>query len=156
MSSRLGKLLLRRGLLSRVRTSGGPIELLHPTPAVDVPVWSPDGRTIAILASLEGRAVGRKIVLVSPGAPTRYLDAAADADNLRFTPDGSAVSYLARKAGTMSIHVQPLDGSAPRLMAAPDDAANAQVSPDGSQIAVLRSRNDSDVVLLRDSAPPRR
>jgi hypothetical protein len=56
----------------------------------------------------------------------------------------------------MSIHIQPLDGSAPRLMTAPDDAANAQVSPDGSQIAVLRSRNDSDVVLLRDSAAPRR
>jgi Tol biopolymer transport system component len=141
--------------LSRVRTSGGPVELLEPAFAIDSPAWSPDGRTIAILGGVGARK-DRRLVFVSPGAPTRYLDAAADADNLRFTPDGSAVSYLGRKAGTMSLHIQPLDGSPPQVTAASNDALYARVSPDGSQIAVLRSRSDSDVVLLRDSATPGR
>ena len=71
-------------------------------------------------------------------------------------PDGSAVSYLARKAGALSIFIQPLDGSAPRVTAAPGDADGAQVSPDGSTVAVRRSHTDSDVVLLRDGAVPGR
>ena len=142
--------------LSRVPTSGGPAELLDSRLGTGTPAWSPDSSTVVTLTRVpaaDGRFGARTLALVSPGAPTRDLDAAADADLRGFTPDGSAVSYLARKGGVVSLFVQPLDGSPPRVMAAP---AAGRVSPDGSKIAVLRTRTDSDVVLLRDGAAPGR
>ena len=137
--------------LARVRTGGGPVEFLDSALPIAAPAWSPDSRTIVILAE-QATPVGRKLVFVSPGAPKRYLDAPADADEVTFTPDGSAVSYLARQTGTLSVFTQPLDGSAPRVTPAHADADGAKVSPDGSTVAVRRSRTDSDVVLLRDGA----
>jgi Tol biopolymer transport system component/predicted Ser/Thr protein kinase len=147
--------------LSRVRTSGGPVEELVPLMPLSAPAWSSDGRTIVFLGSVpvsEGKGVDRKLVFVSPGAATRYLDAPAAAGSPKFRPDGSAVSYLARKAGTLSIVVQPLDGSAQRVTPASGDTDGgpARVSPDGSKVAVRQTHTDSDVVLLRDGAPPHR
>ena len=145
--------------LSRVRTSGGPVEALDTTVASSNPAWSPDSRTIVMVSSIPAAQAGRvvtKLVVVSPGAPTRQLDAADDAADLAFMPDGSAVSYLARKGGTLSLYIQPLDGSAPHITAAPGRAPGALVSPDGTQVAVRRARTDSDVVLLRDGAVPGR
>ncbi len=83
------------------------------------------------------------------------MDPAATGD-LSFARDGSAITYLARKGGAVNRHIQPLDGSPPRLTPASNDDVGGVVSPDGSQIAFRRPRTDSDVVLLRDGPAPRR
>jgi Tol biopolymer transport system component len=145
--------------LARVRLSGGPVESLDSSLVMGQPAWSPDSRTIVIMVGgspARDRDAVPRLVLVSPGAPRRYLDAVADAGDAAFTPDGSAIRYLARKNGTLNLYIQPIDGSAPRVTAAPNDALGGLVSPDGSTVAVRSGRTDSDVVLLRDGAPPRR
>ena len=140
--------------IHRVRTNGGPVEMIDPTVGFSNIAWSPDSKTVAFIAvrAMDGRGLVRKLVLITPGASTRrMLDASADAvGNIRFTADGSAVSYVTSKDGTDNIHVQPLDGSAPRVMAASGQGLGGRPSPDGSKLAVVRQRVDSDVVLLRD------
>jgi Tol biopolymer transport system component len=86
------------------------------------------------------------------------LDVSADSPGgIRFTPDGTAAAYLARTDGTDSIHIQPLDGSAPRVIISANEGLGAfRWSPDGSKLAVERQRVDSDVVLLRNAAAQRR
>ena len=142
--------------IHRVRPSGGPVELLYPMVAQANLAWSPDSKTIALVGQVRasgGSGSGRKLALVSPGASTRLLDLAADSQAaVRFTPDGSAVTYLVRKDGTTNILFQPLDGSAPRVTPSSADDFYGLRSPDGSQIAISRQRVDSDVVLLRDGA----
>jgi Tol biopolymer transport system component len=126
---------------------------VYPTIGIGNLAWSPDSKSVAFVTSVrgtDGRGAVRKLVLVTPGGPTRLLDVAADSGaNVRFTPDGSAVAYTARQNGTTNVVVQPLDGSPARLTPSHEDFAGS-LSPDGSQIAVLRQRVDSDVVLLRD------
>jgi Tol biopolymer transport system component len=84
-------------------------------------------------------------------APEIDLPPATTGD-FSFTPDASAITYLARKGGAVNRHIQPLDGSPARVTAASNDDVGAEVSPDGSQIAYRRGRTESDVVLLRDGA----
>jgi Tol biopolymer transport system component len=143
--------------LARVPAGGGPVEPLDASVIVSNTAWSPDSRSIAAVSAVSsGGGVRSRIVIVTPGAPTRHLDAPGGAGDIAFTPDGSAVSYLARKGGTLSRFIQPLDGSAPSVTTAPGDALGARVSPDGSQVALRRTQVDSDVVLLRDGAAPGR
>ena len=143
----------------RVRTSGGAVESLDSTVVYSTTAWSPDSKAIAWVAGIRTpTALLRKIVVLWPGTPRRQL-LDADPEALRdiaFSPDGSAIRYLARKGGVIQQYIQPLDGSPPRVVTASNDDVGAKVSPDGSQIAVLQTRTDSDVVLLRDSAATRR
>ena len=102
--------------LSRVRTRGGPVELLDSPGPVDGPAWSPDSRTLAILASVptaDGRGPVRKLVVISPGSPTRLLDASPDSSSgVTFTPDGSKIAVL--RTHTDSDVVLLRDGGPPR------------------------------------------
>jgi serine/threonine protein kinase len=145
----------------RVRASGGAIETLDSALAQSGIAWSPDGAAIAYIGGVQapdGRAVS-KIVVLWPGTSTRRtidVDPAATGVGLSFTPDGFAIMYFARKGAAVNRHIQPLDGSPPRVTPASNDDVDGVVSPDGSQIAFRRGRADSDVVLLRDGAAPRR
>jgi Tol biopolymer transport system component len=145
--------------LHRVPASGGPVESLYPTIGIGNLVWSPDSTKVAFVTSVRGadnRGPLRKLVLITPGEPTRLFEMAADAGvTIRFTPDGSGVSYAVREKGTTTIHIQPIDGSAARRTASDQDLSG-RLSPDGSTVAIARQRVDSDVVLLRDGEPRRR
>ena len=145
--------------LNRVRAGGGAVETLATGIAASRIVWSSDGAAIAFIAGVpapDGRIVN-KLTILRPGTSSRRdIDVPPAASDLSFTPDGAAITYLARKGGAVSRHIYPLDGSPPRVTAASNDDVGGVVSPDGSQIAFLRGRTDSDVVLVRDGAAPRR
>lgn len=144
--------------LHRVPASGGPVESLYPTIGIGNLVCSPDRTKVAFVTSVRGadnRGPLRQLVL-TPGEPTRLFEMAADAGvTLRFTPDGSGVSYAVREKGTTTIHIQPFDGSVTRRTASDQDLSG-RLSPGGSTVAIARHRVDSDVVLLRDREPRRR
>jgi Tol biopolymer transport system component len=142
----------------RVRTSGGPAELLVATPSISNIDWSRDGKRIAMMSMIRAKDghLTRTLMLITPGASSpRLLDVPDEATGqIAFTPDSSAIAYRVRIHGTDSIHVQPLDGSPPHaLMTFSGDAIGRfRWSPDGSKLAVVRQRSDSDVVLLLDES----
>lgn len=70
----------------------------------------------------------------------------------QFTPDGKAIAYPIAENGVENLWVQPLDGK-PKRRITNFDADAVRVfywSPDGRTLGVLRTRLDSDVVLLSE------
>ena len=75
-------------------------------------------------------------------------------DPIGFSPDGKGMVYNVRQRGVDNLWLQPLDGSAFRQLThfTTERIARFKFSFDGSQIAIERGHNESDAVLLRDSA----
>jgi Tol biopolymer transport system component len=142
----------------KVSIDGGtPVELVHGTPFS--PTVSPDGRLIAygrtegqeasarsriVLQSLEDSAIVKEIEL-----PATY-----DWEQLAWTPDGHALTFVHHTTGTLqNVYLQPLTGGA-RVQLTHFDSEPSRVmayawSPDGKRFAVTRARsNDSDVVMF--------
>ena len=75
----------------------------------------------------------------------------------QFTPDGKGIAYPIQESswqnGGDNIWIDPLDGSAKRRITNfPSDTTRVFYwSPDGKTLGVLRSRTDSDIVVLRES-----
>jgi Tol biopolymer transport system component len=137
----------------RVRPSGGAVEMLHPRIGNGGLKWSPDSKRIAFIPLPAPGERTRHLAVITPGAATRRFELPTQlTGGFRFTPDGSAIAFGVRKDGTTSVHIQPLDGSAPRVMASAEGNLEGRLSPDGSKVAMISQRVDSDVVLLRDGA----
>src|SRR5580704_5827038 len=126
---------------------------------------SRDGKMLAFISS--GIASGSRTILphigllpLNEGAQphVRFLD-----PNPRiyigpqFAPDGKALVYVIRENSVDNLWLQPLDGSAGRQITnfPTEQIVAFHWSPDGKSLAMLRQHTDSDVVLLRDSAPAR-
>jgi Tol biopolymer transport system component len=131
----------------------------HASPASITLDISRDGRTLAYLVTIGETSPVPKIVLLSldPGAPAqlRLLDCDHRVSGLgvRFTPDEKGLVYRVTKEGVDNLWLQPLDGAVRRQITnfASGWIANFQWSPDGKKLAVLQSRTEGDVVLLRDT-----
>jgi Tol biopolymer transport system component len=148
--------------ISRVPLDGsGRPEAIFPIPhfAGELTV-SPDGKTLA--TSMEAQDGVVKIALFELGSlsPPRMLDTshywshwALQGSGLQFTLDGKSIAYVGRENGVDNVWVQPLDGSAghPITDFKSEEIWSFSLSPDGKSLAVLRSRDDSDVVLLQES-----
>ena len=140
--------------LKRVPIEGGTPELVRNEPS-DGYVLSPDGNTVA---QLDVRELDHKLVLNmfeidSRKMTYRNIDGRAS-DPIGFSPDGKGMVYNVRQRGVDNLWLQPLDGSAFRQLThfTTERIARFKFSFDGSQIAIERGHNESDAVLLRDSA----
>jgi serine/threonine protein kinase/dipeptidyl aminopeptidase/acylaminoacyl peptidase len=150
--------------LKRVSIDGGASEIV---PGTAMPgayfdyglTISPDGKLLAFVTTGGTSEVIHQIALVpldaGPSPTRRMLDpdprvAAAP----QFTPDGTAIVYPIRERGTDNLWLQPLDGSRGHQITTfkSDTIPSFRFSPDGKTIGLLRSRVESDVVLLRDAA----
>jgi Tol biopolymer transport system component len=149
------------GKTYRVRMSGGAAEVLNAMTPLSNVAYSPEGERLAVIVGViagNTASLQRKLLIITPARSTRQM---VDADtnfaggDVRFTPDGAAVAYVAREGSVDNIRIQPLDGSMPGVITSFSGGRIARFrwSPDGSQLALLRQRTDSDVVLLRDTAP---
>jgi serine/threonine protein kinase/Tol biopolymer transport system component len=136
---------------------GAPTELAQGS--VTSPVVSPDGAFIAYGRSeRHGTDARWKFVVqrVEGGAPVKEIEVPPtyNWEKLRWTPDGSALSYVHNTTGnTQDLYMQPLAAGAPlqlthfdsELGSIPDYAW----SGDGKKLAITRARyNDSDVVIF--------
>jgi serine/threonine protein kinase/sugar lactone lactonase YvrE len=130
---------------------------------------SPDGSKIAFVMTeaTEAQSVAggmdERIALVSldpasKGARQLLTPNPHITRSVHFTPDGKSLAYAVRENGVDNVWVQPIDGGAGHYITkfgSDQSRGGFAWSPDGKTLAILRGRLDSDVVLLRDSAPGR-
>ena len=79
------------------------------------------------------------------------IDAPSGAENIGWTPDGRAITYLRIVASARNLYMQPLAGGPPVQMTHFDSEPALVVayawSRDGKKLAITRWRfNDTDVV----------
>ena len=72
---------------------------------------------------------------------------------IRYTADGATIGYPIREKGLFALFVSPVDGSAGHIVTdfATDYIADFHWSADNKTLGLLRTHNDSDVVLLRQT-----
>jgi eukaryotic-like serine/threonine-protein kinase len=157
---------------SRISIDGGKSEEIAGVKMEGALIISPsvnlsmDGKTMVYLIayppnSVTGKARVEKIVLLPAeggGAGRRLLDPnPAISESPMISPDGKAVVYSIREGGVENLWSQPIAGAGPggggHLITnfSADQFSWYEYSPDGKSLGVLRDRNESDVVLLRET-----
>ncbi len=152
--------------IKRVPIDGGAAETIPGTPIPNSIIsgvnfdLSPDGKwLVALIDSNESGSPVTRLALIPLDAgqqpQLRFLNPnpAISAFGLRFTPDGTALVYSISQNGVDNLWLQPLDGSVGRQITnfKSDLISALRSSPDGKTIGVLSFRNESDVVLFRES-----
>jgi serine/threonine protein kinase/dipeptidyl aminopeptidase/acylaminoacyl peptidase len=121
---------------------------------LSVPVISPDGKLIACRYQDEIKKT-QKIAVIpfTGGSPIKIFDIPIHPrQRIRWTRDGSALTYVDIRSGIWNIWLQPLDGSAPRQLTdfRADQIFSYDWSYDGKWLACEKGVETNDVVLLSD------
>ena len=144
------------GQIFKISIDGGtPVELARRTRFW--PQVSPDGKLI-FYARTEGQGASAKsrtvLQRLEDAAIVKEIELPATSRQLRWTPDGQALTYVRDTTGSaQNLYMQPLAGGAPvRLThfdSEPAVVAAYAWSRDGKRFAITRARsNDSDVVMF--------
>ncbi|MGH9747306.1 MAG: protein kinase domain-containing protein [Candidatus Acidiferrales bacterium] len=166
MCSPDGKWLLFSGLVGskftaqRVSVDGGPVTTISKSVltcgCINV---SPDGKAIAFQSQAStGAPIVIQILDFTTLQPIKTMERDPRAGGeIRYTADGKAIGYFIREKGQYALWTAPVDGSSAHVVTGftPDRILDFHWSPDGKKLALLRFHRDSDVVLLRESAPTR-
>ncbi|MEJ7576850.1 MAG: protein kinase [Pyrinomonadaceae bacterium] len=137
-----------------LETEEPPLQLTHER--ANFPVISPDGKWVACnYRDEEGGAQWRIAILpFDGGAPTKIFDipSASSLRPIRWSPDGSAITYISTRDEDSIIWSQPLDGSAPRKLIdfKTDKIFDFAWSRDGRQLALARGAISTDVILVKN------
>jgi eukaryotic-like serine/threonine-protein kinase len=142
-------------LMKTAANGGQPVELGRFEPGTSEPRVSPDGRSFAYLwyATVSGQPTFKAVVAdLETGKPRSEYAVPQEAGQLKWTPDGTALSYVSATGQSQSLFRQPLSGKAatrilhfdsePMLIGAYD------WSPDGKKLAVTRAPYHSTDVLM--------
>jgi len=144
-------------LAKKVSVDGGPStqisEALLTCGCVNI---SPDGKNIAFQTQpTTGGAIIIKILDFETLQPVKVIERDPRAGGeIRYSSDGKTIGYPIRENGLYALWVSPLDGSPGHRVTEfePDRIEDFHWSPDNKTLGLLRTHNDSDVVLLRQSA----
>jgi serine/threonine protein kinase len=143
--------------LMKIAANGGqPVELGRFEPGTDKPQVSPDGRSLAYLwlATVSGQQIFKAVVAdLETGKPRSEYAVPPEASQLKWTADGTSLTYVSGKGQSRFLVRQPLSGGAattvlhfdsePMLISAYD------WSPDGKKLAVTRAPyHSTDVVMF--------
>lgn len=126
--------------------------------AEDLGGISPDGKQMPFFSASGPGRINLDIVAfhAGPNPPVRRrIPDPRVSGGTEFAPDGKAIAYPITENGVANLWVQPLDGSQGRQIThfPSGTFAAGGWSPDGKTLAILRSETQSDMVLLRESAP---
>jgi Tol biopolymer transport system component len=146
-----------RPMLWKVPIEGGdPVQVTNYTALQSI--VSPDGKSFACWYS-EGPQSPAKLAIVpiEGGQPTKILNvppSIGEFVNIRWTPDGKAISYLDSKEGIPNVWNQPIDGGKPVQVTDfnSEKIFNFDWSRDGKQLGLARGKTSTDVILIRDEA----
>ena len=141
----------------KVSVDGGPStklsEALLTCGCVNI---SPDGKNIAFQTQpTTGGAIIIKILDFETLQPVKVIERDPRAGGeIRYTSDGKTIGYPIRENGLYALWVSPVDGSPGHRVTEfePDRIEDFHWSADNKTLGLLRTHNDSDVVLLRQSA----
>ena len=141
----------------RVSVQGGEGSRMADSAATGLVRVSPDGRSVAYPRLITSRERVELFLAVSPvegGAPTwtRPWPEGEGERNFEWTRDGKALTYIRNIGAVGNVWQQPLDESPPRQITRFDDLRvfSHAWSADGHALYVVRGRNASDAVLIRD------
>ncbi len=116
-----------------------------------VPAVSPDGKLIACRywdETSNSQAVA--IIRFAGGAPIHTFKISIhEWQRIRWTPDGSALTYVDIRGGVSNVWKQPLEGRPSQItFFTSDQIFSYDWSPDGKQLACERGLETTDVVLM--------
>ena len=147
----------------RVATLDGQSRIVHRSGALPVqPVgWTPDGKTMIVVASRPDRtwAIGTLPDAGGAFTPLRSFGWTYDWRGAppRLSPDGRLIAYLEGEPGLRDVHVVSVDGrDGYRITDHPGDDFAPIWSPDGRQLAFISNRLGSVAlwtVEVRDGKP---
>jgi Tol biopolymer transport system component len=140
--------------LMKVPIDGGQAAKVTDELTADFDV-SPDGKTVAIatFGHLAEHIEKLTIVAVDSGQLLKSFDFERPrSGHIRFSPDGKAIVYPVRSAGTDNLWSQPIDGSPGKQITdfPAEHILEFRWSFDGKQLGIIRGHTDSDVVLIHD------
>ncbi len=140
----------------KVSIDGGePVRLIDKWTAN--PTVSPDGNLVACFYREDQPNAPIKVAVIpfAGGDPVKVLDISQSVTGpagLRWTPDGSALTYIDTTNGVSNIWSLPLNGGPPKQLTdfKADKIFWFDFSRDGKQLVLSRGTQTSDVVLIRD------
>jgi Tol biopolymer transport system component len=141
-----GKVLLyeradRRGELWIIPAQGGEARLFAAANSSS-PLISRDSRWIAYqrFRPGEGGRFDEVVVPVTGGPPVATLLLPLRANRMQWTPDAKAISYQDEADSSLNVHLQPIDGGAPRPLTSFRDGRilDHRWARDGSHLIVTR------------------
>jgi serine/threonine protein kinase len=116
---------------------------------------SPDGKYLAFQTQpTTGGAIVIKILDFETLKPVTTIPRDPRAvGEIRYTADGKTIGYPIRENGLYALWVSPVDGSPGHRVTEfeTDHILDFHWTPDGKTLGLLRTHNDSDVVLLHQS-----
>jgi Tol biopolymer transport system component len=141
--------------LWKVPTDGGePIKLTEGNSRW--PAVSPDGKWIAYFRVGKSSNAKYEIAVVpfEGGQHTKIFDLGQREPgslDVRWTPDGKALTFVSDQEGVSDIWIQPLDEALPKQIThfTSDQIFHLGWSPDGKRLACVRGSWTGDVVLTR-------
>ena len=120
---------------------------------------SPDGKYLAFQTQpTTGGPVVIKILDFESLQPVKIIERDPRAGGeIRYTSDGKTIGYPIRENGLYALWVSPVDGSSGHRVTEfeTDHIADFHWSGDGKTLGLLRTHDDSDVVLLRQTSSTR-
>jgi Tol biopolymer transport system component len=119
----------------------------------DRPYISPDGKFIACGYETENNTPMKiAIIGIDGGPPVKVFNVPATVvvDDLAWTPDGRAITYVYTTNGVSNLWVQRLDGTTARQLTdfTSDRISSFDFSPDGKTLALARGNSRTDIVLF--------
>ena len=114
-----------------------------------------DGQIAYLTWNNDEQAGPQRRVVVMPfegGPSTRTFDIIGVLRTVKWTPDGSALTYIDSRGGLSNIWSQPIDGGPPKQLSnfKSDLIFSYAWSQDGKKLALARGSLNKDVVLIRD------
>ena len=145
-------------VLMRMPPGGGAAQVLDdrfafsPATGAEVtPAYSLDGKRIAFFARKDNNPiVDLAIIPADGGSVLKEFEIPQNAEQLRWTPDGKAVTYVVQKGAASNIWKQPVLGGSPQQITHfPVDRIRSYAwSRDGKKFAITRGHESFDAVMF--------
>ncbi|WP_411279071.1 TolB family protein [Gemmatimonas sp.] len=122
------------------------------------PIWSPDGRTVAVSAEgpdhianvytlpADGSGAPQRVAPASSRQLMMSWSAAADSveSHATFSPDGRWIAYASNQTGRPEVYIRPYPGAEPAIQVSGNGGDSPAWSRDGKRLFLSTNRGDRE------------